>query len=79
MGRIVVAIVAICLTTFFYKMIKIRLLFYRLRKQGLVRSLHIERTMPRIDRLTMHTANASLEPNFGEPAHNGYCTKDGPK
>ncbi|KAJ5721974.1 hypothetical protein N7488_000009 [Penicillium malachiteum] len=34
-GRIVVAIVTIGLTTFFYKLIKIRLLFYRLRKQGL--------------------------------------------
>ena len=36
-GRIAVALAAVCLTTVFYKMVKARLRFCRLKKQGLVR------------------------------------------
>ncbi|KNG84715.1 sterigmatocystin biosynthesis P450 monooxygenase stcS [Aspergillus nomiae NRRL 13137] len=34
-GRIAIALAAVCLTSFLYKMIKVRLRFYRLRRQGM--------------------------------------------
>lgn len=60
-GRIAMALAAVCLISFFYKMVKTRLFMYRLKKQGLVSEPILDTS---ISTNCLSEANASLGPHL---------------